>query len=245
MNKPYKADTEERIYKIEGVGEFPSVTTIIGQLDKSGPLMGWAVKMVIEYLQQHKDDLAKDPTETFKQAKAWYKQLQQQALDLGSELHNCIEVYLKGQKIDGILEVHLELKGAFAEFCRWQQANNFQIVESEHIVWSEEYKFAGTLDCVAHLNGGALYLVDFKSSKAIYPEYLMQIAAYKVAYEERTGKKIEKLGILRLPKIANDTFEWREYTLEQADNAFDEFMCLVSFWHEKKRNKKEEKNVTS
>jgi len=237
MVNNYKADKEERIYKIEGVGEFPSVTTVIAQLDKSGPLMGWSAKIVIEYLQAHQHDLANEPTETFKLAKQYYKQLQEEAKDFGSELHNCLEVYLKTNKVNGLLEANPRLKTPLAEFIKWQMANEFKLVEAEHIVWSEQYQFAGTLDCVSELKG-KLYLVDFKSSKAIYDDYLMQIAAYMKAYEERTSKEIQGLGILRLPKNELDGYEWREWTLDEAKDAFDEFMCLVSFWHERNRNKK-------
>lgn len=237
--KSYKPDTEERIYKIDGVGEYPSVTTIIGQLDKSGPLMGWAVKTAIEYLQQHQAELALDPAKTYKNAKAWYKEISQQAKDLGSEIHNCIEVYLKGQKVDGLLETDSRLIQPFEEFKKWQVARNFKLVESEHIVWSEQYRFAGTLDCAAYLSD-KLYIADFKSSRAIYDTFLMQVAAYTKAYEERSGKEVEGVGILRLPKQAGDSFEWREYTLEQVENSFNEFMYLCSYWHEKKLNKSKE-----
>jgi hypothetical protein len=235
--KKYKADKEERLYLIPDLGgvEYPSVTTIIGQLDKSGPLMGWAVKMTLEYLQTHPDELRREPTETFKLAKQYYRVKQEEALDFGSSLHALIEDYLKNNPIDNWFEICPELKPAFLEFHKWQKEYEFELKETEHTVWSD-YKYAGTLDCVARLKG-KLYVVDFKSSKAIYDDYLMQIAAYKNAYEERTGVMIEGLGILRLPKVKDDTFEWKEYTLEQSDNSFDEFMCLVSYWWTKKRRK--------
>ena len=230
-------DKEERIYHIPDINaDYPSVTTIIGQLDKSGALMGWAVKTTLEYLQTHPDDLKRDPTETFKLAKQYYKVKQGEALDFGSALHALIEDYLKNNPIDNWFVICPELKPAFMEFHKWQKEYEFELIKSEHTVWSEQYRFAGTLDCVAKLKN-KLYVVDFKSSKAIYDDYLKQIAAYKTAYEERTGEIIEGVGILRLPKIKDDTFEWKEYTLQQSDDAFDEFMCLVSYWWTKKGRK--------
>lgn len=140
--------------------------------------------------------------------------------------------------MDGLLEEIPALKQPLAEFIKWQTANDFKLVEAEHIVWSENYRFAGTLDCICYKNG-KLYLVDFKSSKAIYDDFLMQISAYRVGYEERSGREIQGLGILRLPKNETDAYEWREWTLGEANDSFDEFMCLVSFWWERARNKKE------
>lgn len=240
LMQKYKPDTEERIYKIEGIGEYPSVTTIIGQLDKSPQLMGWAVKTMYEYLLAHQDELkaSVEPKEVFQKAKTHYKELQEQALDFGSELHNLLEVFLKEKQVNGLLETNPRLKQPFEEFKKWQTINNFKLVENEHIVWSEAFRYAGTLDCVAYLNDNKLYLIDFKSSKAIYDDFLMQVAAYMKAFEERSKKEIEGVGILRLPKQEGDSFEWREYTLEQANNAFNEFMHLCSYWWEKKRNKK-------
>lgn len=236
----YKDDKDQRLYHIEGLNaEYPSCTTILGILDKSGPLMGWATKTMAEYLMTLADSkghivITKDEAmDVFKKAKGWYKELSQKAKDFGSALHNLIEVYLKKQPVDGLLEELPSLKKPFADFKKWEKENNLKVLENEHIIWSEKYRYAGTLDLVATLNGGKkLYIVDLKSSKAIYPEYLMQIAAYRAAYEERSGKKIDGVGILRLPKVENDTIEWREYTLAEADKAFKAFLHLVDYWWE-------------
>ena len=238
-NKSWKkADKEERTYCIEGQGDLPSVTTILGQLDKSGALMGWVAKITYNYLIDHQEELktAQDPTEVFKKAKTYYKEIQQTALDFGSALHNLIEVYLKEQKVDGLLEENTLLNKPFEQFKEWQKKYNFELIQSEHIIWSE-MRYAGTLDCVARLND-KLYVVDFKSSKAIYDDYLWQISAYMKAYEERTNGEVAGLGILRLPKNTDDVYEWREYTLEQANDAFDCFMHLCSLWWAKKMLKK-------
>ena len=45
---------------------------------------------------------------------------------------------------------------------------------------------------------GENWLVDFKSSKAVYESYPAQCWAYKIAWEERTGTKIHRLAILRM-----------------------------------------------
>jgi len=231
---------DERIYKLEGIGEFPSVTTVLGQIDKSGPLMGWAVKTAIQYLQDHPKELANDPMATFKAAKGWHKELKQQAADLGSAAHNCIEVYLKGQKIDGILEVEPKVKKPFDAFLEWQKNYKFELVKSEHIIYSKEHRYAGTLDCMAYLsqNGDKpkLTLVDFKTSNAIYDEYIYQVAAYLKAYEEMNKVKVERCGILRLGK-EDGLPEWREITEKEVETGFELFECFLRAWWIKKEGK--------
>ena len=50
--------------------------------------------------------------------------------------------------------------------------------------------------------------------------HIYQIHRYKLAYEEQTGKKINKMYIVRLPK-SDDDFEAREFTYQkQHQNAF-------------------------
>jgi len=46
---------------------------------------------------------------------------------------------------------------------------------------------------------GELILGDFKTSKAIYPEYWLQLAGYQIALEEGGIKPIKRLAV-RLDK---------------------------------------------
>jgi len=232
MTEHYKDKDQQRMYHIDTLNrDLPSVTTVLSLLDKSGPLLGWAVKVTIEYLQQHPDELRLDPTETFKKAKLRYKEIKQEAADLGSEIHNLIEVYLRGQKVDGLLSANPALEKPFNAFLEWQKQYNFKLVEAEHIVWSDR-GYAGTLDCVALLNE-VLYIIDFKSSKAIYDEYKMQAVAYAEAYEERADTEVAGIGILRLDKITGVP-EWREIPLDEKHDIMDMFMSLCHFWHTRK-----------
>ena len=234
-NNHYKDNKDQRLYHIEGLNkDLPSVTTILGLLDKSGPLLGWGVKVTIEYLQQHPEELRENPTETFKKAKLYYRELKEKATELGSEVHNLLEVFLKGQNITGLLVANPKLKPAFEAFLLWQKKYKFELVEAEHIIWSD-LGYAGTLDCVARLDG-KLYVIDFKSSKAIYDEYELQVAAYAAAYEERSEKEVEGIGILRLGK-ENGLPEWREIPLVNRHDLMDMFMALCHYWHIRQRRK--------
>lgn len=220
------------------IGKLPSVTTILKVYEggKSGALMNWATKVMAQYLESLADDkghiiiLKDDVKDVFKKAKSWHKTLKQEAADLGSAVHNAIEVYLKGQPITGLLQDNPKIELPFSAFLGWQKKYKFELVASEHIVYSE-MGYAGTLDCVAKLNG-VLYLVDFKTSNRIYEDYLMQVAAYAQAYEERTGADIFNAGILRLGK-EDGLPEWREINAKEIAYNFMLFNCLLKFYKEK------------
>ena len=52
-------------------------------------------------------------------------------------------------------------------------------------------------------------LIDVKTSKGLFLNMVHQVHGYKLAYEEQTGKKINKMYIVRLPKT-NEPFEARQ-----------------------------------
>lgn len=59
--------------------------------------------------------------------------------------------------------------------------NHIEPVFYERIMWSPEHGFVGTADLVAKVNG-VLSVVDWKTSKALYPTMFLQLAAYQSAF---------------------------------------------------------------
>ena len=233
---------KSRMYDIEGVGSFPSVTEVLSLKDKSGPLMGWAVKMAIECAKNSLLEVVKEGKTLdavsidliLTDAKASYRKKSQEAMDTGSKVHNAIEVYTRhadkktGLKLVQALTEYPQIEKPFNAFLEWEKERKFELVKSEHKIWSLTHKYAGTLDCIAKLNG-VMTLVDFKSSTGIREDYVQQIAAYRVAHEEIGGEKIENTGCLRLDKITGLP-EWVEYSLKDNDEAFEKFLCLLKLW---------------
>ena len=76
--------------------------------------------------------------------------------------------------------------------------------------------YAGRFDLIARLSG-IVTLVDFKTSKGIYPSYGWQIAAYKHAWnsaltvEPKPSDWVEDTAILRLDKESGE-FEYKVTT---------------------------------
>ncbi len=166
------------------------------------------------------------------QVEAWksrtpnWKEISTRAAQIGTKTHRIIECYLKDEPLDGLY--CKEIEKPFSAFQRWQCTCGFELVDSERMIWSAN-GYGGTIDLVGYLDG-ALYVIDVKTSKAVYPDYSLQIAAYRTGYEERTGKKIEGMGIVRLDKPTG-AFEWKEYGEDDYQGALEKFLLLCESWH--------------
>lgn len=220
-------DSVHHKYYIDEI-KFPSVTTILSLLDKSQPLMQWATNIAIEYIKEHIDELQiKTSGQIFYAAKRQHRELKEHAADIGTRTHLLIERFLKEQPYEDLIDE--ETFKPFSAFRNWLENRSFKLIDGERIVWNKKYRVAGTVDIVGNIDG-KVCLLDLKTSKAIYPEMLLQISAYRKMYEEVTNTKIQKLSILRLDKITGN-FEWKEYTIKEYRKALKMFIYLTKYWH--------------
>ena len=204
-----------RTYEIttpEGIMTYPSVTTLLGHV-KQIPGQYYA-NTVIEYIKDNLEaiksgEIPLDNT-LFDSARQYHHEKLETAGDIGTEVHRMIELYINnvnpmiGNYPSAIASLILatsspEAENSFGAFMEWAEDTDFQPIHSELTVHSHKHKFAGTLDCVAKVNG-KVYIFDFKTSKAHYPENGLQIAAYRHAYEEMGLGTIEGMMVLRLDK---------------------------------------------
>lgn len=179
-----------RYYKVDKL-KYPSVTTIIGDCtDKSGPLTQWAANMVCQWLRENcEEDFNHGSEEKFYEvyeddlnnARFNFRNVSKEALDVGSEVHNLIERHLKNQSTTN-MPISTQADKAFNAFLQWKKEHDIEPIAIEKTVYGPHW--AGTLDFLGRMNG-KLYVIDWKSSKAIYPEMRYQIAAYRWACEEQ------------------------------------------------------------
>jgi len=187
---------EDKKTRIDGV------TSATSKLDKSAPLMGWAVKMMGIYLINNWD-LKKIKTDSQKveiieTAKKEFRRLKIEAADIGSEIHKWCELWIKGKKPE-IPEGEKARNGVIA-FLKWiKEKNNLKITESERFIYSKKYDYAGIMDWEG-VKEKELVIGDFKSSKGIYNEMLYQLSAYWNAREEEANKKYDKGYIIQFGK---------------------------------------------
>jgi hypothetical protein len=212
-----------RAYGVEGV-EYPSVTTILGVLSKGDPLLGWAAKCAVQYVREN--HTAAGLETALKLAEFSWREMRDEAADIGSEIHDLIHKYIKfGKDAAGIMRP--EVENGFLAFLDWEKEHKIKWISTELQVVSRVHGFAGTLDAICLFNGKK-YLIDFKSSKGFYDGFDMQLAAYRIGAAE-LGHPTEGCGILRLDKTTGDP-EWKDFSDKQ-DQAGAAFVALVRFYY--------------
>lgn len=179
-----------------------SVTSATGKIDKSAPLMGWAIKMMGIYINENYDPekikTKEDMGLLVDIAKREYRRIKEEAADIGTEIHEWASDWIKGKKV-AIPEEERARNGVIG-FMKWiKDQEKIKITESEKFIYSQKYDFAGIMDWEGK-DDGELVIGDFKSSKGIYPEMEMQLSGYWLAREEETGKKYAKGYIVQFGK---------------------------------------------
>jgi hypothetical protein len=207
-----------RTYVIEG-REMPSVTTILSVIGKPA-LITWAANEERAACVEAAADLYEDVHGTPRMARTAYvstlqarlgavkahKRQMQKAMDIGSQAHAIIEHQMRrasGQAVGPEPKVTDEAMWAFMAWQDWAVSAGVKPVFIEAVVYSPTHAYAGTADLLAWVNG-QLTLVDFKTAKAIYPEYRLQVAAYIRAANEMGHGPVTRGAIVRLPKLQTD-----------------------------------------
>ena len=124
-------------------------------------------------------------------------------------------------------------ENSLLSYLEWEKSHTVEPIICEVPMVSEKYRFGGTVDCYCNLDGIPT-LLDFKTGKAVYNEYFVQVAAYEEILEEH-GYPVERVKILRIGRTEDEGFEERGMT-DTADY-FDIFMDLLDIYYIKKKLK--------
>lgn len=192
MTTEVKKTRIHTVYKKQDGTRVPSVTTILGVLNKPA-LLDWAWKMGTQGLD--------------------YKAVRDDAAGVGTLAHYLILCHLKGETPDTSEYSAQDIDRAencLIKYYDWQDEHAIKPVIVETPLVSEEWGYGGTVDCLAELNG-ELILIDHKTGKAIYPEMFYQLAAYRELLKEN-GHDITNARILRIGRDDTEGFEERVAT---------------------------------
>jgi len=146
---------------------------------------------------------------------------------IGSLAHYLVECELRGAEPDLRDYTPAQVEAAnrsVASWRAWRKGRELRPLLVEESLVSEKYLFGGTLDLYAVIDGRRS-LVDLKTSKAIYPEYVVQLAAYRRLLEE-SGYDVEGQRIIRIGRIEGEGFEDRVIGNWQMGIAWDLFLLL-------------------
>jgi hypothetical protein len=191
----------------------PGTTTICGLTKDSGGLIQWAYKTG----KEHGRLMALG-----KPAPRHLYDVVERAADIGTLAHECCEMDIRGLPLPEIPDDKREpVMMAYGQFVSWKQQTRLKIVATEVALVSERHQFGGTLDFVCEIDG-VLCLGDFKTSGGIYPEMLMQLAAYRELWNEcRPDQPITGPShLLRLGKESPDFAHHQYGDLSDAWQAF-------------------------
>lgn len=189
----------------------PGVTTVLNILNKPA-LVYWAWNLGMKGLD--------------------FRKVTDQAASIGTIAHYLVECYLKGQEPDlgdytpnNIRPARL----AFGAFEEWWTTQSLTVIGSEEQLASDKFQYGGTIDIMAQgATKGDIRLIDVKTSKAIYDEMLMQLAAYRQIWDENNpDRPVTSCHIIRLGK-EDGSFSLHNYG--RLDYELDLFKHLLAFY---------------
>ena len=112
-----------------------------------------------------------------------------------------------------------EAVNSIEAFKDWVSQNVVEWKSSEEKLFNRKYRYAGTVDARAIING-EYCVIDWKTSKAVYPEYHLQVAAYAKAVEDIHGIPVDATYILRCDKATGRFEAVRSTAIEENFQAF-------------------------
>lgn len=191
-------DESRHVYRVGG-DIVPSVTGVTGVIDKSGPLMWWAVSQCLEFVQENwTAELDEVELKGFlHDAQRAHLKTSRTATDIGHLAHEWIENHLAGKSQE--LPRNPQLRSTIESFLEWFEANHVLAYETEFKCYSAANDYAGTCDFDGIINGERA-IADWKTGRAVYPEHLLQTAAYEKARREELNIEYDARYIIVLPK---------------------------------------------
>lgn len=245
---------EDHLYYLDGIN-IPSVTTVLDVKAKP-QLKQWAVNATLKCL----GTILKPGTRlsqpiidaALKHASKEIWRIRDEALTNGSMAHDWIEQYVQycidndnvppmildseevSDDIPNVLyaPTKLEVRSSVEAFLSWTRSHDVLFLGTEERIVSLEHGWAGTRDIRAIIDG-KMAVLDWKTSKAIYPEYFVQTAVYAKGGEEMGEDPYEELWVVRVPKDGND-FEAKNHmslgTKPSIDELYEVFLALKKVW---------------
>jgi hypothetical protein len=245
-----------RFYQIDGLS-LPSVTTILSVIAKP-QLINWAsyssrdntIDAAIAQYQAFAAAGSWVSNTSFKAAilkhlgkRPAHLSKSDEAIDIGTLVHARVEAEMRrelGQDValpevpeqeivNGMAKAH-PAWSAYQAYLAWRRANEVKPLEVEKRLYSKRHGYAGTADFEGYV-ADKLTVADWKTSRGVYPEYRLQVAAYRTARYEM-GPQCGVLGglVLRFPKAVDDTFEAHDVKPEEQGELFGVFMAAHQIW---------------
>lgn len=221
MDPLKKKSKVHTVYKLADGTKVPGATTVLGIMDKPA-LIHWAWKLGTEGVD--------------------YRKYRDSAADIGTLAHYMIECDLQDVKPD--LNEWSKDEIDLAENCliswyEWRKVHDIKPIFCEQPLVSEIYKFGGTIDCYAIVDG--IYtILDFKTGSGIYETHIYQVCGYAELLREH-GHEVEAVRILNIPRKESE--EFTEKTVTNLGPGWDVFKNCLDLYYALKAFGKGEKSA--
>ena len=157
----------------------PGVTTILNEGLPKPALINWAANATAEAAVNRWDELTDmGPADRLKILKAARYEDRDAAAKRGTEVHALAEKLMLGREV----KVPDELRGHVESYVKFLDEWNPEPVLTEVTVVNYSIGYAGSLDMIARLGNGSVFLGDIKTNRSgIYGDVALQLAAYRYA----------------------------------------------------------------
>mgnify|MGYP001563776596 CR=1 FL=1 len=211
-----------------------SVTGATGIVDKSRVLMQWATRLNADYLREwvQKNPLTEENLmEAIGKSQEYYNEKKEEAADIGSQVHAFAQNYALHQLKRGELpqitdDMPIGVINGISAFLTWVDENHVEFIDVEKLVYSKQHDYVGLADAVAKVHG-LLTMIDYKTSNGIYFEHIMQVSAYREAYNEEFGDLIKYSVILKFNK-SNGELETKQIEMGEHIDSFEAFKAALT-----------------
>lgn len=165
--------------------------------------------------------------------------IKEAAATKGSKIHKACENLLQGEVVNMDAEYADPKTGVVAPltvdeyyaimtFAQWYKdlcsKNEVEVLGSELVIWNDEDNYAGTTDLILRING-RVTVIDLKTGQNIWPEYTLQLSAYKRALD-LAGTEVHDLAILQVGYSRNKN----GYKYTEIDYSYELFLAAKTIW---------------
>lgn len=192
--------------------EFPSVTQILGMLDKSGSLVPAAVKLTAEnavdtapeWMGDLADDWDNGRDVVVGKLKSHYREVWYRKARRGSEIHELVDqVWVRGNRLEDVYERIAgdpmwsgfraeETDEVLRPLTLFFDKYVAEVLATEGTCYATQEGWAGSFDCLVRLRDGRVAVLDWKTGKGPYSNFALQLQAYAMA--DRLAVPVEYVG---------------------------------------------------
>lgn len=194
------------LYKDADGHRVPSVTTILSRFKESGGLLYWANQAGLD-------------GKTLDEARA-------PAATAGTMAHDLVEAFINKRDEPALVgdpATVASARAAFQTYLKWADGHKITIRHTEVSLVSNKHHFGGRLDAIG-MNSDGLVLLDWKTSNAVYADYLLQLAGYKLLWEETYPEHL--LHGFHLCRFAKEQGDFSHHYFPKLDQEAETFLLM-------------------